>query len=64
MKRTDYKDLKWQSEDNPQSVGVAEGGSPKYKAAEAEYKRLLNTRRRIKSWAGGGAKRGPPPRPR
>jgi|GEM_PF-5821535 hypothetical protein len=41
MKRTDYKDLKWQSEDNPQSVGVTKGSSPKYKAAEAEYKRLI-----------------------
>ena len=42
--------------------GVSKGGSPKYKAAEAEYKRLTEG-----GWnrgPGGAAKRGPPPRPR
>jgi len=39
--------------------GVSKGGSPKYKAAEAEYKRL--TEGRMKSWAGGGSCGWPPP---
>ena len=42
--------------------GVSKGGSPKYKAAEAEYKRLTEG-----GWdrgPGGEAKSGTPPRPR